>query len=164
MGDTVIKVPSTSNLGAGTTIALDEVNTENPTIASVGTASTATTIVAPTVAGATKLFVAAVTNLVAGNTIDLDAGQTFQEQATIATVGTAQRTATTLAAASAIGDTNIKVAAVTNMVVGEGIVLEAGTANAEYDTITAVGTLGAGGTGVTLRPARDRPRQRRGRP
>ena len=34
-------------------------------------------------------------------------------------VGTAQRTATTLAAAAAAGDTNIKVACVTNMVVGE---------------------------------------------
>ena len=44
VGDTNIKVTSTANLGAGTTIALDEVNTENPTVASVGTAATNTTL------------------------------------------------------------------------------------------------------------------------
>jgi hypothetical protein len=149
VGDTNIKVASTSNLGAGTTIALDEINTENPTVASVGTASTATTTVAPTAVGATKVFVASVTNILAGHTIGLEAGQANAEQATVQTVGTAQRTATTLSAASAVGDTNIKVASVTNMVVGEAISVDTAP-NVEYNTISAVGTAGAAGTGVTL--------------
>jgi hypothetical protein len=149
IGDSVIKVASTANLGAGTTIAMDEVNTENPTVLSVGTASQSTTLVAPSSAGATTVYVASVANLASGHTIDLDAGQAAAEQATIQTVGTAQRTATTLAAAAAAGATNIKVASVTNMVVGEAISVDTG-ANVEYDRIAAVGTAGAAGTGVTL--------------
>ena len=50
VGDTNIKVTSTANLGAGSTIALDAVNTENPTVASVGTAANNTTLSAPAAA------------------------------------------------------------------------------------------------------------------
>ena len=59
---------------------------------------------------------------------------------------------TTLAAASAVGDTNVKVTAVTNAAVGQtiGIDVVAGSLR-EYRVITFVGTLGAGGTGIGFR-------------
>jgi hypothetical protein len=56
---------------------------------------------------------------------------------------------TTTAAASAAGDTNVKVASVTNLAVGNPVFIDTG-ANIEYDSIQAIGTAGATGTGVTL--------------
>ena len=56
---------------------------------------------------------------------------------------------TTLAAASAVGDTNVKVASVTNLVAGQPIFVDTGL-NLETGAIAAVGTAGAAGTGVTL--------------
>jgi hypothetical protein len=94
-----------------------------------------------------------VTGFLAGHTLDFELGFAGAmpnfEQATIQTVGTAQRTATTLAAAANAGDTNIKVASVTNMVAGEAISVDSG-GSIEYGTIQTVGTAGSGGTGVTL--------------
>jgi hypothetical protein len=148
VGDTNIKVTSTSNLGVGTTIALDEVNTENPTVASVGTAATNTTLAAPAAAGDTKIYVASISGFAVGHNVSVDLGPV--DSGTISAIGTGQRTATTLAAAAAAGDTNIKVASVSNMVVGEKVAVDAGFDNAEYRLITAVGTSGAAGTGVTL--------------
>jgi hypothetical protein len=151
-GDTVIKVPSVANLGAGATIAIDEANVENGIVAS-STNSSSATLVEPSEAGATKVFVSSVAGFLAGHVLDFDLGLVGSmpnfEQRTIQTVGTAQRTATTLAAASATGDAVIKVASVTNMVAGEAISIDSG-ANIEYGTIQAVGTAGSAGTGVTL--------------
>jgi len=56
---------------------------------------------------------------------------------------------TTLAAASAAGDTNVKVASVTNLVAGQPFFVDTGL-NLETGVISAVGTAGATGTGVTL--------------
>jgi hypothetical protein len=56
---------------------------------------------------------------------------------------------TTLAAASAAGDTNVKVASVTNLTVGQPIFVDTGQ-NLEVGQIATVGTAGATGTGVTL--------------
>jgi hypothetical protein len=151
-GDTVIKVPSVTNLGAGSTIAIDEGNVENATVQSAANSSSAT-LVEPSSAGATTVFVSSVTGFAAGHVLDFDLALVGSlanfEQGTLQTVGTAQRTATTLAAASSAGDTNIKVASVTNMVAGEAISVDSG-ANVEYRTIQTVGTAGSGGTGVTL--------------
>ena len=58
--------------------------------------------------------------------------------------------ATSLAAAAAVGDTNVKVASVTGLAAGQNVVLERGTASAELATIASVGTAGTAGTGVTL--------------
>ncbi|MDA0180182.1 alpha-L-rhamnosidase N-terminal domain-containing protein [Solirubrobacter phytolaccae] len=62
---------------------------------------------------------------------------------------------TTLAAAATAGSTNLKVAAVTNFVVGDRITVDQaangyGAGDPETRTITAVGTAGATGTGLTL--------------
>ena len=148
VGDTDIKVTSTANLGAGTTIALDDADTENPTVASVGTAATNTTLSAPSAAGDTKIYVASVTGFAVGHNVSVDLGPV--DSSSITAVGTGQRTATTIAAPVAAGDTNVKVTSVTNMVVGEKVAVDAGFDNAEYRLITAVGTAGAGGTGITL--------------
>jgi len=59
---------------------------------------------------------------------------------------------TTLSAPANAGDTNIKVASVTGMVVGNTLTIDTG-ANAQTVTITVVGTAGATGTGVTFTPA-----------
>jgi hypothetical protein len=56
---------------------------------------------------------------------------------------------TTTAAASAAGDTNVKVASVTSLAVGNPIFVDTG-ASIEYDSIQSIGTAGAPGTGVTL--------------
>ncbi len=109
---------------------------------------TPTTLLTPTAAGATTIFVASLNGIPAGSAIVVDQFG-HHENATVATVGVAARTATTLAAASAVGDTNIKVTSVTNMRAGESISIDTG-ANQEVDSITAVGTAGATGTGVTL--------------
>ena len=56
---------------------------------------------------------------------------------------------TTLAAAAAAGDTAVKVASVANVTAGQPIFVDTGL-NLETDVITAVGTAGAAGTGITL--------------
>jgi hypothetical protein len=56
---------------------------------------------------------------------------------------------TTTAAPVAAGDTNVKVAAVTNLTAGQPIFIGTG-ADIEYGQIQLVGTAGADGTGVTL--------------
>jgi len=147
-GDTNIKVTSTANLPVGATIALDEIDTENPVVASVGTATTNTTLAAPTAGGDTKIYVASVSGIAVGHSLSIDLSNL--DTSTVSAVGTGQRTATTLAAAASAGDTNIKVASVTNMVVGERVAVDVGFDNAEYRTITSVGTAGAAGTGVGL--------------
>lgn len=59
---------------------------------------------------------------------------------------------TTLAAASIVGDSNVKVVAITNAAIGQtiGIDVVAGGLR-EYRVITFVGTAGAGGTGIGFR-------------
>ncbi len=61
--------------------------------------------------------------------------------------------ATSLAAATVIGDTNIKVTSVAGLASGQPIVIETTTTNAETAVISIVGTAGALGTGVTLTAA-----------
>src|SRR3954452_8960075 len=56
---------------------------------------------------------------------------------------------TTAAAATAAGDTNVKVAAVTNLVAGQPFMVDTGL-NLEVGQIASVGTAGLTGTGVTL--------------
>jgi hypothetical protein len=109
---------------------------------------TPTTLVTPASTGDTVIHVASINEIMAGSTIIIDAFGA-DEHATVASVGTGAQRATTLAAASNVGDTNIKVASVSTMHVGDPISIDTG-ANQEFDTITAVGTAGATGTGVTL--------------
>jgi hypothetical protein len=79
--------------------------------------------------------------------VSIDAGAS-RESATIQSVGTAA-TATTLAAPSNPGDTNVKVGSVTGLTVGHTVSIDTGP-NLESATITSVGTAGSGGTGIIL--------------
>jgi Bacterial alpha-L-rhamnosidase 6 hairpin glycosidase domain/Alpha-L-rhamnosidase N-terminal domain/Bacterial alpha-L-rhamnosidase concanavalin-like domain/Bacterial alpha-L-rhamnosidase C-terminal domain len=123
-----------------------------------------TTLVAPAQAGATNVKVASVTNLYAGDTLNIDTGAGMESRKVTA-VGTAAGPATTLAAPAAPGDTNIKVASTgspcnpggscvgtTSFIVGQTLLIDSGT-NQEAVTVTSVGTPGAAGTGVTFTPA-----------
>jgi hypothetical protein len=58
--------------------------------------------------------------------------------------------ATTLAAASASGATNVKVASVAGLAAGKQVVIQTGSIDAETAVIATVGTAGAAGTGVEL--------------
>ncbi|HMF04993.1 MAG TPA: glycoside hydrolase family 3 C-terminal domain-containing protein, partial [Acidimicrobiia bacterium] len=142
----------------------------------VGTAAS-TTLAAAANAGDTNIKVGSVANLAPGYTITIDTGA-GAENATIQTVGTAGATGTgltlagalasahasgasvvgagpsitTLAAASAAGATNIKVASVSGFTVGQTVVVDTG-ASKESAVITTVGTAGATGTGLTLASA-----------
>lgn len=58
---------------------------------------------------------------------------------------------TTLAAAAAIGDTAVRVTAITNAVAGDWIRINVPGALAEFRRVDVVGTAGAGGTGLQFR-------------
>jgi hypothetical protein len=62
-------------------------------------------------------------------------------------------TNTTLSAAAAAGATNVKIASVTGLAVGQTLTIDTAGPNPETVTITTVGTSGAGGTGVSFTPA-----------
>jgi len=66
-----------------------------------------------------------------------------------ATTGAVAGSDTTLAAATNVGDTNIKVVAITGYVVGDYVKIDTSTL-IEYRRLTAVGTAGAGGTGLSF--------------
>jgi PKD domain len=118
----------------------------------------ATNLTAPASIGSSKLYVASVSALNAaqssgifgvGQTVAIDDVDT--ENNVVQAIGTAAKTATTLASAASAGDSNIKVASVANITAGEPIRLEAaGNAAQEFATVQTVGTAGATGTGVTL--------------
>lgn len=57
----------------------------------------------------------------------------------------------TLAAASIVGATNLKVTAVTNLTAGDYVQVDIDGSLAEYRVIDVVGTAGAGGTGISFR-------------
>ncbi|WP_203919079.1 glycoside hydrolase family 3 C-terminal domain-containing protein [Rugosimonospora africana] len=109
-----------------------------------------TTLAGPAKAGDTTVVPVSVTGIAAGTRLVVgSAGK--PETVTVSSVGTAPRAATTLAAAAVVGDTNLKVASVANVVAGERIRIDtAGGANQEFATVQAVGTAGETGTGVTL--------------
>lgn len=87
---------------------------------------------------------------IAGNKLALAIpGATSTTEATTDAGGTPG--VTTLAALAAIGDTAVKVVAITNFVAGDYIRINVAGALAEYRQIDVVGTAGAGGTGLQFR-------------
>jgi len=123
-----------------------------------------TTLVAPVQPGATNVKVASVTNLYPGDNVDIDTGSGMESRKVTA-VGTAAGPATTLAAPAAAGDTTIKVATTgtpcnpggactgtTTFIIGQTLLVDSGGSQQPV-TVTAVGTAGAAGTGVTVTPA-----------
>jgi hypothetical protein len=122
-----------------------------------------TTLVAPAQPGASNVRVASVTNLYPGDTISIDAGAGLESRKVTA-VGTAAGPVTPLAAPATAGDTNIKVTSTgapcspggactgtTSFIIGQALLIDSGSSQ-EAVTVTAVGTAGASGTGVTVTP------------
>jgi hypothetical protein len=155
-GDTAVNVRSVTGMTAGDTVDVDG---EPRKIASVGTAANgATTLWQPlpegpviTVpAGATNVPVASTNGFTVGQKLALGYGSHY-EVATVTAIGR-PGTQARLSAAAAAGATNLKVSAVNNISVGDKIRLDIAspTHGIEWVTVTAVGTAGATGTGLTL--------------
>ena len=149
-GDTTLFVSTISGATVGQKYRVDAAqNLEVGTVSAVGTAAgTAGTLPIGASAGDTTLYVSTISGATVGHKYRVDAPPNL-EVGTIATVGTAAATATTLSAASNVGDTNIKVASITGMTVGHKIRVDTG-AGLEVGTIATVGTAGATGTGIGL--------------
>lgn len=136
----------------GQTINVDTgAGLETRAVQAVGTAGAAGTGVTLTAALASAHPAGAQVNVAAIN-VDVDPSGGNQETVNVLSVGTAAFS-TTLAAAANAGDTNIKVGSVTGLTVGRTLTVDAGGAQPETVTVTAVGTAGSAGTGVTFTPA-----------
>ena len=157
-------------MSVGDSIAIDTgTDMETRAIASLGTpAATSTTVWQPlpdgpvmTIpAGSTTVPVASVAGFVVGEQVALGYGTVYPvvertmekyEVATVTAIGKAG-TQARLAAAAPAGSTNLKVSAVDNISVGDQIRLDIASLGhgIEWVTVTAVGTPGAAGTGVTI--------------
>jgi non-reducing end alpha-L-arabinofuranosidase len=159
-GDTTINVRSTTGMAAGHQIDIDTGSRgETRTIVSVGTAATATTTLwqplpdGPVItipAGSTNVPVTSTSGFTVGQKIGLGHGAN-NEQATVTAVGR-QGTQGRLSAPAHAGDTNIKMSSTANISVGDKIRLDIASQGhgIETVTVTAVGTSGANGTGITI--------------
>jgi hypothetical protein len=155
-GDTTINVRSVTGMNAGDTVDVDG---ESRTIASVGTAASATTTLwqplpdGPVItvpAGSTNVPVTSTNGFTVGQKLGIGFGA-HHEVATVTAVGR-PGTQARLAAAAPAGSTNLKVTSTTNISVGDRIRLDIAspTHGIEWVTVTAVGSSGANGTGLTL--------------
>ena len=155
-GDATVNVNTTAGLAPGDQISIGSGSTqESRTIASAGTAATASTtlwqplpegpITIP--AGSASVPVSSTAGFTVGQKIGLGYGASY-EQATVTAVGQ-PGTQARLSAAASPGDTNLKVTSTTNITAGDIIRLDIGP-KSETVTVAAVGTPGAGGTGLTL--------------
>jgi PKD domain-containing protein/peptidase M28-like protein len=109
-----------------------------------------TSLSAPVLAGASNIRLLNVqgTGLGAGQTVVIDPLGT-PEVRTITNNPGAATVPTTLAAAAAIGDTNVKVVSTAGMAANRPLVIDTG-ASQEIATIQTVGSAGPAGTGVTV--------------
>jgi hypothetical protein len=154
-GDTTINVRSVAGMTVGDTVDVDG---EAHTITAVGTAATGNTtlwqpepdgpITVP--AGATNVPVTSTSGFVAGQKVLLGSGSDL-EVGTVSAVGKPGVQAR-LSAAAPAGATNLKVTSVNNISVGDKIRLDIASEGhgVETVTVTAVGTSGASGTGLTI--------------
>ncbi len=165
-GDNIINVRSTTGMTVGDSIAIDG---ETRAIASIGTpAAPSTTLWQPlpdgpviTIpVGSTNVPVTNMTGFVVGERIALGYGATYPvvgrtmekyEVATVTAVGKQGTQGRTTAAAPA-GTSTLKVNNVDNISVGDRIRLDIESVGhgIEWVTVTAVGTAGPNGTGLTI--------------
>ena len=130
-GDNIINVRSTAGLGIGQQIIIGG---ETNTVAKVGTEASAMAMIFVPVstgpwitipAGSTNLPVTNATGFMVGQKIGIDMGGNY-EVSTVTAVGKAS-TLTTLAAEAKAGETVIKVAANSNMTVGDNLTIGTGS-------------------------------------
>jgi hypothetical protein len=163
-GSTNVPVTSTSGFVVGEKIALgygatypavgrDIEHYEVATVTGVGKQGTQAYLEADAPPGSTNLKVSSVANISIGDKIRLDIDSVGHgiETVTVARIGT-QADRTNLAADASAGATEIKVRSVNGIAAGDKITV--GTpANKETVTVTAVGTSGPGGSGISFTPA-----------
>jgi hypothetical protein len=152
-GDTTLYVASVAQLnsagvtgifGVGQPVAIDDANTENNVVASIGTAAQSTTLTKTSAVGDTNVKVASVAGVTVGHQYRVGLPPN-DEYPTVSAVGTASTAATTLAGPAAAGDTNIKVASISGFTVGQMARVDA-FPNDEYGTVSSVGTAAAAAT------------------
>jgi hypothetical protein len=169
-GDALIHVRSTTDMSAGDFIVIDTGNgSETRTIASIGApAANSTTLWQPlpdgpvmTIPpGATNVPVTSVAGFVVGEKIALGYGASYPvvartaeklEVATVTAIGK-PGTQARLAAAAPAGTSTLKVTNVDNISAGDKIRLDIASVGhgIEWVTVTAVGTAGPNGTGLTI--------------
>ena len=155
-GDTTLNVRSTTGMAAGDTVTIDG---ETHKIATIGSAASGNTTlwqplpegpVMTIPAGSTNVPVTSTTGFAVGQKIALGSGANL-DVATVSAVGR-PGTQARLSAAAPAGATNLKVSSTTNISVGDRIRLDIASAGhgIESVTVSAVGTSGATGTGLTL--------------
>nr|BFE60891.1 hypothetical protein GCM10020063_054170 [Dactylosporangium thailandense] len=158
-GDSTVYVRSTTGMVTGHQIDIDTGSgVETRTITGVGTAATANTtlwqpqpdgpITIP--AGSTNVPVTSTTGFAVGQKLSLGYGANY-DVATVTAVGK-PGTQGRLSATAHAGDTTIKMSSTTNISVGDVIRLDIDSPGhgIENVTVTAVGTTGANGTGITI--------------
>ena len=169
-GDSTLLVRSATGMTAGDSV---DINTgsamETRTIAGIGTSAASNTTlwqplpdgqVITIPAGSTSVPVTSIAGFVVGEKIGLGYGATYPvvartteryEVATVTAVGK-PGTQGRLAAVAPAGSSSIRVTAVDNISVGDKIRLDIDSVGhgIEWVTVTAVGTAGPGGTGLTV--------------
>ena len=171
-GDTTIYVRSTTGMTVGDVIEIDTgrgTTMEPRKIVSLGTPAGASTTVwqplpdGPVItipAGSTSVPVTSVAGFVVGEKVAIGSGATYpvvsgsvekHEVVTVTAVGKAG-TQGRLAAPAPAGSSTLKVSAVDNISVGDRMRLDIASRGhgIETVTVTAVGTSGANGTGLTI--------------
>ena len=129
---------------------------EVATVTAVGKQGTQAYLAADAHAGSTNIKVTSVADISARDKIRLDIDSVGHgiETVTIAKVGT-QANRTNLSANANAGATDIKVRSVRGFAAGDKLIIGTPT-NKESVTITAVGTAGPGGNGISFTPALER--------
>lgn len=153
-----VKVASTAGFVVGEQLSIVESGailvgavTEAATVLKIGTAAgPVTQTVTTTPAGATNIRVANISGFVVGEPLQvMEYGGREFETATVRGIGTAAGPATMVAKTSAAGDRSVRVTSVNGFAAGEQLVVGVGRRQ-EIRSVTAVGTAGAEGTGVTV--------------
>jgi len=141
-GDTNVKVSGTGGLvGAAKIVVNSGPNgplgaVESVKVTSIGTPAVNTTLVAPGAPGDTNVKLAAFTNITPGRRLTLGSGGQA-ETVSVAVLGTPASNPTSLFAAGAAGDRNIKVANAAGFSPGSLVII-----GVEVRTVAATGTAG----------------------
>jgi hypothetical protein len=158
IGTRNVKVASIAGFTVGEDLSIVESGaipagavTEAATVLKIGTAAgPVTQTVTTTPAGITNIRVASINGFVVGETLQvMEYGGRNFETVTVVKIGTAAGPSTTVAKTGAAGDRTLRVVSVAGFAVGEQLVVGVGRRQ-EIRTVSAVGTAGADGTGITV--------------
>ncbi len=151
-GETRLRVASVADTAVGGAISISDGSTvESGVVAAVGTpAGAPASLYSAARGGTTTVHVGSTSGFKVGQPIVVGTGPATEVR-TVAAVGTAASAATTIITDAAAGDTNLPVASVSGLAVGDRLVIDDGS-NAETTTIIGIGTP-AGTATTTVAPA-----------